>query len=80
MDPYLGVGTYGIVNEGFHSFVNLQDAKRTMLSEQFENRVGLTLIKCVIPKGAEYIKGRVSSSRNSPESYVSNQIICVKEV
>jgi len=68
----------GVVHEGFHSFVDIQDAKR-MLSEWYETHVGV-IVKCIIPKGAEYVKGTIYKSQNSPACYVSNQIICVKEV
>lgn len=78
-NPYPGGLPYYIVDEGFHSFVNLQDAK-CMLSEWIDTQEGQTIVQCIIPKGAEYVKGRISSSENSPASYVSHQIICVKEV
>ena len=78
-DPYPGGLPYHIVDEGFHSFVNLQDAKRK-LDEWYEAPEGQTIVKCVIPKGAEYVKGTIDSSKNSPAGYVSHQIICLKEV
>lgn len=67
------------VGVGFHSFVNIQDAKR-MLSEWYDNQGGRTIVQCIIPKGAEYVKGTIDLSENSPASYVSDEIICVKEV
>jgi hypothetical protein len=68
------------VHKGFHSFVDIQDAKR-MLSEWCELQGGkITIVQCIIPKGAEYIKGTIAPSENSPASYVSDEIICVKEI
>lgn len=71
------------VGVGFHSFVDIQDAKR-MLSKWYDiygNRGRRqTIVQCVIPKGAEYVKGTIDLSENSPASYVSDEIICVKEV
>ena len=70
------------VNNGFHSFVDIQDAKR-MLSEwydEYDNQGGPAIVQCVIPKGAKYIKGTISQYPISPASYVSNKIICLKEV
>lgn len=64
---------------GFHSFVDIQDAK-CKLKDWFDTPGGQTIVKCIIPKGAEYVKGTIDKSQNSPASYVSNQIICVKEV
>ena len=68
-----------VVYEGYHSFVDIQDAKR-ILKDWYETPGGQTIVQCVIPKGAEYAKGTIDKSSTSPASYVSNQIICVKEV
>ena len=67
------------VDEGYHSFADIQDAKR-MLSEWSGARCSKTIVQCIIPKGAEYVKGTIDLSENSPASYVSDEIICVKEV
>lgn len=67
------------VHSGFHSFVDIQDAK-CKLDEWSETQRGWTIVKCIIPKGAEFVKGTIYKSPTSPASYVSNQIICVKEV
>lgn len=71
------------VSVGFHSFVDIQDAKRMLsrLYDVYGNRGRRqTIVQCVIPKGAEYVKGTIDLSENSPASYVSDEIICVKEV
>lgn len=67
------------VHSGFHSFVNLQDAER-MLSEWYDTQKGQIIVQCVIPKGAEYVKGTIDKSPTSPASYVSHQIICLREI
>lgn len=70
----------GVVHEGFHSFVDIQDAKRMLSESCYRYNKGWTIVQCVIPKGAEYVKGTIDLSENSPASYVSDEIICVKEV
>ena len=67
------------VHSGFHSFVDIQDAK-CMLDKWSETQRGWTIVKCIIPKGAEFVKGTIYKSPISPASYVSHQIICLKEV
>lgn len=79
----IGINTYPdnlpVVREGYHSFVDVQDAKH-MSSELYYIPGVMKIVQCIIPKGAEYIKGTISQSPTSPASYVSNKIICVKEV
>jgi len=67
-------------NEGFHSFVDIQDAKRMLSESCYRYDKGWTIVQCIIPKGAKYVKGAIDLSENSPAGYVSDEIICVKEV
>lgn len=76
---YPEVSPCGVVREGFHSFADIRDAERMLFEWDYIPGVG-KIVQCIIPKGAEYIKGTIGLSQNSPANYVSNKIICVKEV
>ena len=52
------------INEGFHSYYNLNKAKRCYGYSDYYK-----MIKCIIPKGAKYFKNPET------EEYVSNQLI-----
>lgn len=60
-----------VVERGFHSFTCKEDAYKYRYSA-----VSYVVVKCIIPKGANYIEGMCSEYPN----YVSNKIICLGEV
>ena len=55
------------VLEGFHSYANYQDALKILEQDM---PLGCILVKCIIPKGAHYYKGKQQDS----DGYASNQI------
>lgn len=71
------IGSINIINEGFHSFTCKEDAYKCAKFEAptFEG-TNMVVVKCIIPKGANYIEGMFVQYPN----YVSNKIICEKEV
>ena len=56
------------VLEGFHSYAHYQDALEILEKEM---PLGCILVKCVIPKGAYYYKGKHNDDK---EGYTSNKI------
>lgn len=64
-----------VVERGFHSFTCKEDAYK--YAERYRySAVSYVVVKCTIPKGANYIEGMYSEYPN----YVSNKIICLGEV
>lgn len=55
------------VLEGFHSYANYQDALKILEQDM---PLGCILVKCIIPKGANYYKGKQQDN----DGYASNQI------
>lgn len=68
------------VNEGFHSFVSLKDAIAEKKYWKYWVTHEYEIVKCIIPKGAEYYKGRFTMDIGSydevyyADSYASNKI------
>lgn len=73
-----GCPTFYVVSEGYHTFEDIQDA-RDMLLEWYETPGMQKIVQCIIPKGAEYVKG-TTYLYNSVVSYVSNKLVCLKEI
>lgn len=59
-----------IIEQGFHSFACLEDAKRS--AENY-----FTVVKCIIPAGSEFYKGQ---GIDYTPQYASNKIIIKEEV
>lgn len=55
------------VREGFHSYAHYQDALKILEQDM---PLGCILVKCIIPKGANYYKGKQQDS----DGYASSQI------
>jgi len=72
---YIGNSFERIVKVSLHSFAN----KKSIIAAQTKES-GITwfgkrvLVKCVIPKGSEYVKGKFSSLTADHNSYTSNQL------
>lgn len=64
-------GLYMNINEGFHSYSDIEYAK----SNYREILKPAVIVKCVIPKGANFFEGE----QNCGRGYASNQII-IKEI
>ena len=65
----LGEIEEGDIYEGFHSCTSIYGARR------YQTNNVEHIFKCIIPKGAEYYKGRSTICGHSIEGYVSNKII-----
>ena len=64
-----------VVERGFHSFTCKEDAYK--YAERYRySAVSYVVVKCIIPKGANYIEGIYGEYPN----YVSNKIICLGEI
>lgn len=67
-DRFLFIG--GEVHQGYHSFIDINDAIYA------HNLYGhLKVVECIIPKGSKYIKG---TNPDGSKGFVSNQIIINK--
>lgn len=67
-----------VVERGFHSFTCKEDAYRyvKIAAGRVLGKITTVVVKCIIPKGANYIEGTYEEYPN----YVSNKIICLGEV
>jgi len=69
-----------VVERGFHSFTCKKDAYKyagCVINRMFHGiSKDVVVVKCIIPKGANYIEGTYSEYPN----YVSNKIICLGEI
>ena len=63
------------IEKGLHSFAKLKDAK-AFCKDQFNLSLNHVIVKCYIPKGAEYYKGIF----NEYEAYVSNKLKYTTEI
>jgi len=69
------------VEEGFHSFVNIDDARDWRCHTNYNSawrEPPVVVVRCVIPKGSEYYTGYWGESKKY-KNYASNQII-IKEM
>ena len=70
------------VNEGFHTFVNLNDAKNEAIEWTIAEVLSrFAVVKCIIPTGSKYYKGTcdILRAKNLP-SIVSDKLILVEEI
>lgn len=65
-----------VVEKGFHSFTCQEDACQYAVEKYSYNDASYVVVKCMIPKGSNYIKGTYGKYPN----YVSSKIICVEEL
>ena len=63
---------FEVINTGLHSFADIEDAIKDMKDEykRCARYWNYTIVKCIIPKGAEYYVGRFEGMT----SYASNRI------
>lgn len=75
---YRVIGYEQIVERGFHSFTCKEDAYKyaKIVASRVLGEITTVVVKYIIPKGANYIEGTYEEYPN----YVSDKIICVKEV
>ena len=59
-----------VIEDGFHSFACLEDAKRSAVSY-------FAVVKCIIPAGSEFYKGK---GIDFTPQYASNKIVIKEEV
>ena len=64
-----------VIERGFHSFTCQEDACQYAV-DKYSHNASYVVVKCMIPKGANYIKGTYGKHPN----YVSNKIICLEEL
>lgn len=69
--------THAAVEEGYHSFKNLGDARLLIRHISFPHR--FSVFKCVIPKGSHYYEGVFDILNNDLECYASNNLIVLEE-
>lgn len=71
-----------IINEGFHSYKHLDDAK--IAAKDFVLRNTSIILKCIIPKGSTCYEGTFTESINEKyhkfESFASDKIKIIEEV
>lgn len=67
-----------VVERGFHSFTCKEDAYKyvKIAASRVLGEITMVVVKCIIPKGANYIEGTYEEYPN----YVSNKIICLEEI
>lgn len=67
-----------VVETGFHSFTCKKDAYEYAVcaANRMTNKIHMVVVKCIIPKGANYIEGIYEVYPN----YVSDKIICLGEI
>ena len=69
VNKYVGINTY---NKGFHSFQTIEAAVKYYInSNSAMSKRKVRLYKCIIPKGAQYVKG---------DSYITSPVLCVYQV
>ena len=76
---HVDIVSHSHVNEGFHSYQTLKDAK-IALSQAIVRFAKVALAKCIIPKGSLYFDGKINDIHFGTAGYTSDKIKMVEVV